>query len=39
MAEQDFQGDSAGFGWVVINLIAMAWITMPLSIALSRMAW
>lgn len=28
--------DSSGFSWIIINLIAMAWITMPASIALSR---
>ncbi len=28
--------DSSGFAWIIINLAAIAWITMPASIALSR---
>ncbi|MGB0466990.1 MAG: hypothetical protein ACPGF7_05565 [Pontibacterium sp.] len=28
--------DNTGFGWVVVNLIALAWITMPVSIALTK---
>ena len=28
--------DGTGFGWIIINLIAMAWVTMPLTIGLSR---
>jgi hypothetical protein len=26
--------DSSGIGWVIINLLALLWITMPISIAL-----
>ncbi|MDO6594534.1 hypothetical protein [Neptuniibacter sp. 1_MG-2023] len=40
MAEhnEDFR-DSSGFSWIIINLIAMAWVTMPASIAISRMTF
>ncbi|MGB0732197.1 MAG: hypothetical protein ACPGPF_00480 [Pontibacterium sp.] len=32
-------GDSTGLGWIIINLVAFAWITMPLSIGVSRIAF
>ncbi|WP_255611959.1 hypothetical protein [Marinobacterium arenosum] len=28
--------ETAGWGWIAINLVALAWITMPASIAWSR---
>ncbi len=28
--------DSSGFGWILVNLVALAWITMPASIAVSN---
>ncbi len=28
--------EKAGWGWIIINLVAMAWITMPASIMVSR---
>jgi len=28
--------ETAGWGWIIINLVAMAWITMPASIMVSR---
>ncbi|WP_276317526.1 MULTISPECIES: hypothetical protein [Neptunomonas] len=28
--------DSASFGWVAVNLVAMLWVTMPVSIALVK---
>lgn len=28
--------DDSGWGWLVINLIAIGWITMPVSIALTK---
>ncbi|WP_255853031.1 hypothetical protein [Marinobacterium rhizophilum] len=28
--------DTAGYGWLFINLLAMLWITMPVSIALVK---
>ena len=31
--------DESGFGWLLINLVALAWITMPASIALSNIQW
>ncbi|MGB0663105.1 MAG: hypothetical protein ACPGMR_04890 [Pontibacterium sp.] len=31
--------DESGFGWLLINLVALAWITMPVSIALSNIQW
>jgi len=36
MAHEDFKGDESGWGWIVINLVALAWITMPVSIALTQ---
>ncbi|MCV6590853.1 MAG: hypothetical protein OIF57_17815 [Marinobacterium sp.] len=28
--------EKAGWGWIAINLVALAWITMPASIMVSR---
>ncbi|WP_276469562.1 hypothetical protein [Neptunomonas concharum] len=28
--------DTSGFGWIVINLAALVWVTMPVSIALTQ---
>ena len=28
--------DKSGFGWILINLAALLWITMPVSIALTK---
>lgn len=28
--------DNAGYGWIVINVLALLWITMPVSIALMK---
>ena len=28
--------DSTGLGWVLINLVAMVWVTMPVSIVLTK---
>ncbi|MEY3038263.1 hypothetical protein [Marinobacterium sp. LSUCC0821] len=28
--------DGSGWGWIAINLVALAWITMPVSIALTK---
>lgn len=37
MAHQDENfRDSSGWGWIVINLGALLWITMPVSIALTK---
>ncbi len=36
MADNENFRDSSGFGWILINLVALAWITMPASIAVSR---
>jgi len=29
--------DGSGFGWILVNLVALAWITMPASIAVSNL--
>jgi len=37
MAEHDENfRDNSGYGWIAINLVAMLWITMPVSIALIK---
>lgn len=36
MAHEHFEGDTSGWGWIAINLVAMLWITMPVSIALTK---
>lgn len=36
MASDENFRDSSGFAWIIINLAAIAWITMPASIGLSR---
>lgn len=36
MAHENFEGDKSSWGWIVINLIAMVWVTMPVSIALTK---
>lgn len=36
MASNENFRDSSGFGWIVVNLIAMAWITMPVSLVLTQ---
>ncbi|MGY8869515.1 MAG: hypothetical protein ACKVJE_03655 [Pseudomonadales bacterium] len=28
--------DTTSYGWIVINLVAMVWVTMPVSIALMQ---
>ena len=28
--------DGSGYSWIVINLIALAWVTMPVSIVLVK---
>ena len=28
--------DGSGYGWIVINLIAIVWVTMPVSIVLTK---
>jgi len=28
--------ETAGWGWIIINLAALAWITMPASLMVSR---
>lgn len=38
MADNENFRDSSGFSWIIINLVALAWITMPASIAVSRVA-
>jgi len=32
----DNHRDDSGWGWVLINLVALAWITLPVSIALTQ---
>ncbi len=39
MAHDENYRDPAGFGWIIINLLAIAWITMPASIAISRLSF
>ncbi len=39
MAHDENYRDPAGFSWIIINLIAIAWITMPASIAISRLSF
>ena len=29
--------DGSGIGWILVNLVALAWITMPASIAVSNL--
>jgi hypothetical protein len=36
MAEHNFDGDKSSWGWMAINLIAMVWVTMPVSIVLTQ---
>jgi hypothetical protein len=31
--------DGSGFGWILVNLVALAWITMPASIAWSNVSF
>lgn len=33
--QEDFR-DSSGWGWIAINVVAMVWVTMPVSIALIK---
>lgn len=28
--------DSSGYGWIIINIAALLWITMPVSIAFTK---
>jgi hypothetical protein len=28
--------DNTGYGWIAINLVALAWVTMPVSIVLTQ---
>jgi hypothetical protein len=28
--------DGSGYGWILINLVALAWVTMPVSIVLTK---
>ncbi len=39
MADNENFRDNSGFTWVLINLVAMAWVTMPASIAISRITF
>jgi len=36
MADEKFDGDKSGWGWFAINILALLWITMPVSIALTK---
>jgi len=36
MAQDENFRDSSGFGWLLIDLIAMVWVTMPVSIVLTQ---
>ncbi len=36
MAHNENFRDSTGFAWVLINLVAMVWVTMPVSIVLTK---
>lgn len=36
MAQDENFRDSSGFGWLLIDLIAMVWVTMPVSIVLAK---
>jgi len=36
MADNENFRDSSGFAWIIINLAAIGWITMPASIAWSN---
>lgn len=36
MAHDENFRDSSGFGWLIIDLIAMVWVTMPVSIVLTQ---
>lgn len=37
MAQHDANfRDSAGYGWLFVNILALLWITMPVSIALTK---
>ncbi|GGO87837.1 hypothetical protein GCM10011348_41940 [Marinobacterium nitratireducens] len=37
MAQHDANfRDPAGFGWLFVNILALLWITMPVSIALTK---
>ncbi|CAI8186852.1 MULTISPECIES: hypothetical protein [unclassified Marinobacterium] len=36
MAHDENFRDKSGWGWIAINLVALAWITMPVSIALTQ---
>lgn len=36
MAHDENFRDESGYGWIVINLVALLWITMPVSIALTK---
>ena len=36
MAHDEFSGDKSGFGWLLINLVAMVWVTMPAGIVLTQ---
>ncbi|SEG78181.1 MULTISPECIES: hypothetical protein [Marinobacterium] len=36
MAHDENFRDSSGWGWLLINAVAMLWITMPVSIVLTK---
>lgn len=36
MSQDENFRDSSGFGWVLINLLAMVWVTMPVSLVLTQ---
>lgn len=36
MAQDENFRDSSSFGWLLIDLIAMVWVTMPVSIVLAK---
>ncbi|SIS86793.1 hypothetical protein [Neptunomonas antarctica] len=37
MAHHDEKfSDNSGYGWIVINLVALVWVTMPVSIVLIK---
>lgn len=36
MAHDENFRDKSGYGWLIINLLAILWITMPITIALTK---
>lgn len=36
MANDSNFRDNSGFGWVLINLVALLWVTMPVSLVLTQ---